>query len=407
MQLRAAWDQFATGKATKSALAAQRGYGLRDPKTDKLVGLNDFAANPVKWANDYLRPALEKKGIDIESPEFATAIGEISSNRLSSDFIANAIRSWEQTQRLLGRSKDAKGLAGADELGDMSMSASFDGLKASFEDLAAAVVPAQAVIIPVMNSLTSGIKALADAAKDNPILTSLGIGGTVAGAAFGGKKLFDVVTGGFGLSASALALDGSAAALTRAAVALGATGGTDMLGDLPGGGNGGAKGGWAKWLMGAAGNPYVLGGAAVAAGTTYFIRDTSASVQAENRKPPAKRYDHGQAENSANYYKEFHGVQFEGGLHRSLAGAAPPISREVQVDTSQLDAVQISAAEAERALHLSGAVSMDSSALDATLSKMRQILALAREIGSATAGVTSSGTNVGAQMRRNFADRNL
>jgi len=390
-QIRATWDGMAGGRATKAAKSRQRKLGLRDDKG--LVHLDEFAANPIDWMNKYLVPALAKEGITSDMPEFGQALSEIASNRLNSDFISNAIKGYEQLKRLRERSQNgAKGLAGADEIDDMSLPASFASLKAAFSDLATALVPVQSVIIPALNSLSSGVKALADMAKDNPLLTALGMGSAGVGAAWGGKKIFDFVTGGFGLQASAVALDGSAAALTRAAVALGGASGASAVGDGPWGNKGG-KGGVRGRLAG----PLMLLEMMYNFNPSDYIKESPEQVASNIRTINSRS---GIAEREQD---------------RSLRGLLPPTpgvggSREavLGVDDSALDATKAKAAETGAALQIQGAVDMDTSSIDAAIAKANQLRAVLQAAQQAGAAIGSqAGANVAKEMRRNFADRNL
>lgn len=377
-QLRAAWDQFATGKAHKNALKAQRKYGLRDAKTDKLVGLDEFAANPIKWMNDYLKPIMEKQGIDLDSPEFATAIGEMSSNRLASDFAANAIKSWEQMLRLVGYSTKAKGLGGADELGDMSLGASFDGLKAAFDDFATALIPAQTVIIPTMNAIADGIRGLTSAAKDNPILTALGIGAGGLAGYQAGKFAVGSALDMFGLKGSAIALDGSAAALTRAAVALGGAG---VAGDIPGG-KGGGKG---KGLFGRFSWMALL---------SFLISAHKLPEDEEARVLTNLRIGRSRAGIAERDREE---TAWNPRVRDVLSGRDDFGGSREQM----FGEIEQKAKEAESALQMNGAVSMDSSGIDAAIAKAKQLLAIISQVGPAALAAQSA---VEAQMRRNSAD---
>jgi hypothetical protein len=85
-----------------------------------------------------------------------------------------------------------------------------------------------------LSGVAEALTALPDGAKQ--AATAL----AAVGATYGAVKGVQGFLGGFGLAASATALDGSAAALTAAAVKLGATGG---LPDVPGGASKGGKAG--------------------------------------------------------------------------------------------------------------------------------------------------------------------
>src|SRR5690606_36110401 len=77
-QLRAIFDQFIVGRASKESIAAQTEYGLRDGvKRDatgrviekgSLTQADLFAKNPLDWFNKVLLPAMEAKGVNTGDP---------------------------------------------------------------------------------------------------------------------------------------------------------------------------------------------------------------------------------------------------------------------------------------------------------------------------------------------------
>lgn len=240
-QLRAAFDQFIVGRASKKALAEQRALGLRDD-ADRLLNQEKFTKNPLTWIWDTLLPKLREKGVDTENEtELARVVGELTNNRLSSDLILRAILSMQQYRNLVEkRLPNAVGLDAADMIQTDNPFAAWEGFKSSLENLSAAVLPMDHVA-GGLNTLADAINTLAASARDNPALTALGIGVAGAGAYGGGKYAIGKMGDLFGLRGSALALDGSAAALTRAAIALGGAGVAD--GVIPDGlGNGKDKG---------------------------------------------------------------------------------------------------------------------------------------------------------------------
>ncbi|WP_438278075.1 phage tail tape measure protein [Nitrobacter sp.] len=138
-------------------------------------------------------------------------------------------------------------------------------------------------------------RAIQRAAEANPKLiagsaVAAGVGGAAA-TLYGGYALVRSLAGGFGLSASAVALDGAAAALTAAA---GVMGGKGIAGDLAGKVGAGktaaaAAGGsvFSKaWGAGALALPY-LGPAAVGAGAYFgaeYLNDASGITRESTRE---------------------------------------------------------------------------------------------------------------------------
>ncbi|MGE3307677.1 MAG: hypothetical protein AB7I52_17105, partial [Rhizobiaceae bacterium] len=292
----------------KKYLQERDRLGIRDGKS--LVDSEMFGSNPDQWVLKYLVPALQKDGVDLNNDtQVAAAVGKLSGNTTATAFLTRIITQRDQIERWLKLMDGAVGTDAAENVRFEDPFVGWEGFKSSLANLSAALVPISAINAG-LNGLADGINALAAAAQDNPWATAGAMAGAGVGAYMGGKWLFGKMGDLFGLRASAVALDGSAAALTRAAVALGGAG------VAPGGGvkNKG------RWILkgGLTAGPIAAVVAAIAAGTTEFIQQTSADVAAENRKPPSKRYEDGLGaeEIRARYYREFHGVPFEGGRHR-------------------------------------------------------------------------------------------
>lgn len=215
--------------------------------------------------------------------------------------------------------------------------------------------------------LTGGVdwigRAIQHAAEANPKLiaggaTAAGVGG-VAAAGYGGFALIRSLAGGFGLSASAVALDGSAAALTAAAAALGGKG---IVGDLAGKVGAGktaaasAGGGFLSkaWGAGALALPY-LGPAAVGAGAYFgagYLNEASGitreSTRARQRRQAAKY----------NWYGKYIGDQ-EASLPRSDKGTTP-VSGDVHGQaevTVKLDGGSFIQSVARAVMKLTGTIS--------------------------------------------------
>lgn len=235
--IRAGFDQFVVGKASKKALAAQRRYGLRDDN-DILVNEKDFGENPIKWIYDTLLPALNKQGFNKDNKvELARVIGELSSNRLASDQLIGAILNQEQVFRYLEkRVPNAAGLKAADDIQNDNSFAAWRGFKDALENLSTSIMP--------MEQIGAGLNRFADTINafnkkvregDPRVLGGAGILGAGI-AAYGGWK---VAMGIWGLITAGASLQTAATMLQAAAIA-------------QGGGVGGAAGATAKsggsWL---------------------------------------------------------------------------------------------------------------------------------------------------------------
>lgn len=394
-QLRAAWDQFAVGKATKGALAAQTEYGLR--KDGKLVGLDEFAANPVAWAAKYMLPALTSRGISLDSPEFAVALGEMSSNRLSSDFFASAIKSWVEGQlpRQLDHAKKAGGLDSADTLQDKDLLTAWENLKAGLADLSSAVIPAEGVA-KGLNWWADALRGLTDLAKENPTAaqatTGVGAAGAVGVGAWSTMNVLEWFTG----------LKGGVDAGAATAV----TGGGLFSGLLQGG-------------LALAGSPVALTAGAVTI-TTKALTDmpqkaefqhpdtaVRAMKDADDRNagraplPPVKPYEPKPITDIWGDIKNMFTFQPEAETAGMVAD------------------VKAAANEAEGALNIKGRADIDTSALDVAISKASNLLSILRQAGSASSAASANMRNIANQavkdadakipgeMRRNLADRHI
>lgn len=234
--IRAGFDQFVVGRASKKALAAQEQYGLR--KDGKLVGQDEFGSNPIKWIYDVLLPQLEKQGVNTQDKtELARVVGELSSNRLSSDEVIGAILNMQQVFRYLEkRVPNAAGLSAADDVQKLNPFAAYSGLKDSLANLSDAVLPMETIgaglnrFADYINAFTKKVRA-----GDPAVVGGAGIAGAGV-AAFGAWK---VTTGIYALATAGPALNEAAAALTAAAVA--------QRGGVPGAA-GSTAGGGAGWL---------------------------------------------------------------------------------------------------------------------------------------------------------------
>lgn len=425
-QLRAIFDQFIVGRASKESIAAQSEYGLRDGvKRDAkgrviekgtLTQADLFAKNPLDWFNQVLLPAMAAKGVNTGDPVvLAEEIGKLTNNRLSSDAAIKAILGFEQMQRILNeRFPNAKGLAAADTMDEKSLSSATDGLVTAYGNLAAALAPVESVINPGLNALADGINKLAAAAKDNPILVSLGLLGAGAGALKGGQFALSKAVDIFGLKGSALALDGSAAALTRAAVALGGAGVAG--GPASGSGSGAGLVGWAGAKVGAIGS----GLTGFFAMLVQALGDTPGDTYADQVK-----HQQQYKEDLERWIERLFGKKDPAGLsenegviagQRAASSGDNPLQSAVDnatrlgggpvVDTGDLDEVQRKAIETGQsildALNVAAKPLVDSSALDSALAKVR---ALRQELANIGGAIARAENEAGKQMRRNFADR--
>ncbi|MER9125423.1 hypothetical protein NKH81_20410 [Mesorhizobium sp. M0959] len=378
--IRAGFDQFVIGRASKQALAAQESYGLR--KDGKLVGQDEFGANPIKWIYDVLLPQLEKQGVDTQDKtELARVVGQLSSNRLSSDEVIGAILNMQQVFRYLDkRVPNAAGLSAADDVQKLNPFAAYSGFKGSLANLSDAVLPMEAIGAG-LNRFADYINAFTKKVRegDSAILGAtgaIGLGAAGLGAWKTGTAVYGLITAGTNLNVAA-------AALQAAAVAQGGGG------VLAGGAAGAAgKKGIGAMLM----NPWALGALVGGAAVWKFIHDTSASNARDNRLPPPKVYSQGATQDRDNYHRMFDGVPFEGGWHRVGRGAAPPPGVAEAKQAGQ---------EMQSALSPTGKPTVDVSALQQAVALAQQFLGLMNKAMAASQNATGT---VDAQIRRAHSD---
>lgn len=246
-KLRANFDQLVVGRASDKAKAVQKKYGILG-EDGGLIGRDVYEQNPVLWAHDVLLPALKKAGVDTENPvSLAQALGEITNNRQSSDFLAASLLSFEQYVRTATkRIPNASGLAAADEVRQLDPFAATQGFINSLSNLSGALGTHMfPVIIPALNGLSSSVEKMVTAVRGSSG-AQLGLAGLAAliggigawkvgSAAFGG--ITALTTAGPSLQTAAVMLQEAAVGLGGGATAAGTGkkplgGGVDLMGTL-------------------------------------------------------------------------------------------------------------------------------------------------------------------------------
>ncbi|WP_274627565.1 hypothetical protein [Arvimicrobium flavum] len=389
-QLRAAFDQFIVGRASKKALGEQKALGLRDD-AGRLLNQEKFTENPLTWIWDTMLPKLRERGVDTENEtELARVVGQLTNNRLSSDLILRAILSMQQYRRLVeGRLPNALGLDAADKIQIDNPFAAWEGFKSSLENLSAAVLP--------MSSITSGLNSLADGInafqkrirEGDPTIT---YGAAAAAGAGGLWTTYKVTTAITGLISAGTNLNLAATALQRAAV-------LQAGGDIADVGGTGKK----KGLFGFITDPRVMAAVAAALSAQKIVTDFSASNAKDQKGPPPNYYEHPEAAvNAANAHR-FHGVAFEGGMHRAGLGAGPMPGIEsalTDLDNLRAKAAQ-TGSDVETSLGVTVRPDIDSSAIDTLISKVRTALSELQRLGSA---ISDANDNTDRQLRRAMVD---
>lgn len=385
-QLRAGFDQFVVGRASKKSLAAQREYGLRDGD-NRLVGQDEFAANPVKWVNDYVLPALEKNGVKRDDEvEMARVVGELTNNRLSSDLILRLIENFKQYQRQVELAEKAIGLEGAKDLDSRDAYSAFAGFTTSLQNLAGAVLPMKEVSAGLIG-LSDGVNALQLAFRNGNPLAQAGLLGGAAAGAYGAWKVSSMV---WGLMTAGTNLNLAAASLETAAVSLGGAGVADAL---PGGG--GKKRGWLGALGALSGTAGVIvGSGLLQSGSSrdmtpeekakvladgerqWSVLQERRRMEAENRVAAQKRYEANEAKTTEGF-NTFHGI----------VGDAQKTGQDVK------DALSVTAKP-----------TVDKSDLQATLALINQIKSGLSGLG---ATIVAEQGRIQREMNRNFADHGV
>lgn len=374
--------------ASKGNIAEQQRLGLRKGEgKGNLVDSDLFGTNPYAWVKKNLIPALQKDGVDINNDtEVAKAVAQLSRNSSATGFLTRMITQQQQNDRLVALYQRAMGTEAADTAKDQDPFVGWKGFQESLRNLSAAVGESvMPVIVPGLNGLANTINSFAALvqAQDPRVLGGAGILGAGI-AAYGGWK---VATGIWGLITAGAALNEAAAALTAAAVAQGGPGVLSNVGKTA------AGGGLMAWLgragTAALSSPWFLG--ALAAGVT------SKALLATTPRDPSMVNPGRQAE-ADNYYRLYHGIQFEGGMHRVGLGAAPPPNGGA---IPGVDEAKAAGDQMKDALSPVGKPTVDVSALHEAIALAERFLALVRQAGAAAASANSS---VDAQMRRAHSD---
>lgn len=433
-QLRALFDQFIVGRASKQSLAVQRSYGLRDD-ADRLLEQQAFGENPLTWIYDVLLPKLEAQGVDRnDEVELARVVGELTNNRLSSDLVTRAILSFEQYRRLVEeRLPNALGLKAAEDIQKDNPFAAYDGFKNSLKNLSDALLPMEN-ISGGLNSFADTINAFTQKVRDSD--PTVKTGAAVAGGALALWGTAKVFAGVWGLITAGTNLNIAAAALQAAAVAQG--------GKIPGAGTGapvaaaGGAGGWWK----AAGLASVMGGLATLVQSTGDTPGETYDDQVRNQGEAKKGLrrllglDDGHAEErerdtslgsmlgriSAALERgetviptgDWRAPAYEPPRTRGGQSDVRPMpTGEVQDTTAQatLDTsaatseAQRAGGEIERALSVHAKPTVDNTALRETLSLAQQAAAVIQGLGPAARQARSeAGRRVESEMRRSFSD---
>jgi hypothetical protein len=388
--LSGAYQNFVTpsgGGVQGQYVKRQKAMGLRD-KNNSLVGRDLFASNPYQWTLEVLEPLLAKSGVDTAN---TAAVSEAVKKLMSNSKAAAAITGWIEAQNVIekqvGLYKQAVGTADVENARFKDPFAATEALMAAFRNLSAALLPMEA-IASGLNTLADGINSLAAAAEENPVLTALGIGAAGTAAYKGTKFVAGKAADMFGLKGSAVALNGSAAALTRAAVALGGKGALPTAAKVGGAAATGAAATAStasRWLR-------FGGGLATGAALGYFaglakVLETTFSTEAqilgyENMKDPE----------TAERFNPAKPINVLGEAENRITG--DPYGEAKTQATTAGD-------EIKNALSVDAKPNVDATLIDLALQKAKQLRAVLQGI---SADAAAANADLGAELRRNFAD---
>ncbi len=205
----------------KGQAVAWRAGAVRDTKL--------AMANPLEWAETVALPRMQAKGVDVNDKDALSQVLATMFRTGTGNFFAAEIMQAAQRSRL-HKDKDLKAKTGTvDDMYARNLAedptASMQAFSAALENfttvLSKAAMP---TIASGLTSLASGIEVVSNALHDHPLLALAGGTAAAGGALAGSGYMAYSLANGFGLSASATALEGSAVALDAAAVRLGAGG---------------------------------------------------------------------------------------------------------------------------------------------------------------------------------------
>jgi len=220
--LMSAYQNLGQGRTTLRAARELERLGLVDQKLaeyDKLGHLlqikpggvrgGDLAgSDPMKMLTDVLLPAFKAHGIDItDNKAVINELSTVITNRTASALYATLFQQMDKIAKNMAVDAKAMGIKGLEEKAEGTPAAAEIKASNAWKDLRIQmgldIIP---IIIPMLNGLAGGLKALATAAHDHPIITSglllvagaigalAAVGGTVVLAVAGLKALAFVFT---------------------------------------------------------------------------------------------------------------------------------------------------------------------------------------------------------------------
>ncbi len=375
--------------------------------------------------------------------KLAKVLGELTNNRLSSDFLYQLIDQAGQYERQKRQMKESKGgLEGADQVLSESPTMAWRALQGSLQNLASTagetVMP---VILPALQGLSGGLNSIATALQgmDATKLTAMGGALGALGAAGGLYGAYKVSTGLLALGTAGPSLQTAATMLQAAAARLG--GGVP---GVPGGKPGEAAKpvGAASWFAGALARVpvaaatlgTVLSPFAIRSSQDKALENVPGATQEEKilnqhrqrlqQNAAARREAYfeglkgigpqrdsniptfGEPDKARSIYDGFaRGKYTRGGWSSKQFGgdAAKPA-----VDTSEMDAAKAKASETgqqiQSGLNVTAKPIVDASMIDALIAKGKEAIGVMQQLGASIGSASAAGASIGARVNAAKSD---
>lgn len=190
-----------------------------------VVGADLARADPYRWVNTVMLPAMAKKGIT-DPNDVTDHIAAIFGNSLAQQLVSILATQQKRIEKDRNNLGNAQGLVAADEYLARDPGQALGAFTSQLENLLAnASSPMMPAATAALRGLADALGALAEKAKEHPAAASAGLAGGIVGLGLGGAWLTRKILGllGFG--------GGSASGTATAAAA----GGGGVLGRVLGG----------------------------------------------------------------------------------------------------------------------------------------------------------------------------
>jgi hypothetical protein len=166
-----AFNSLVGQRQTAAAKEKLRKFGILDKK-DKLIGQQDFVANPYEWAKKYLAPKMEKAGMSLDteagSAEREKAVDFLMkgfSNRNAGEFFASMLANRKVIEKDKPMLAKAQGLEAADKVTQNDPYQAWNAVVAQTKNLAQNIFEGSTAVTTALNGLAAGLNFLADFVK--------------------------------------------------------------------------------------------------------------------------------------------------------------------------------------------------------------------------------------------------